>query len=293
MKHWMSTPLVALLLIPAGNPSQAASEVARSERYRTPVMIVGTVHLDNPMRDRHEFKIEDIMSDGRQAEIRDLVARLARFRPTRIGVEVPATPEHDERFQPNSRNHSAYVNHYRSFLKGERGLTRSEVDQIAFRLGKAVGLERIHGVNALYRYNESAVHDYAEKHQQSSYGEEADRLSMETGMELFRRLAGGTLPEFYTWANSPEHQLRLQETYVPLVGIGEGDDYPGADLLGDWYVRNVRIFRNIMHLSGRDERIVILIGLGHAYYLRQLVRESPDHELVEVSDFLLETQPGD
>jgi hypothetical protein len=45
------------------------------------VLIVGTYHFGNPGLDLHNVKTDDVRTPAKQAELVDLVARLARFNP--------------------------------------------------------------------------------------------------------------------------------------------------------------------------------------------------------------------
>ena len=58
------------------------------------VMVVGVFHFDNPGLDDYKPEYQmDILSDERQAEIRELVNKLEDFRPTKIGLEFKYTAQ--------------------------------------------------------------------------------------------------------------------------------------------------------------------------------------------------------
>ena len=48
------------------------------------VLIVGTYHFGNPGLDLHNVKTDDVRTPAKQAELVDLVARLARSTRTRL-----------------------------------------------------------------------------------------------------------------------------------------------------------------------------------------------------------------
>lgn len=70
---------------------------------------------------------------------------------------------------------------------------------------------------------------------------------------------------------------------VYLVGDFKLDDVRGADILSIWwYNRNLRIFRKLQQITeNSDDRILIIIGNGHAGVLRQLIESSPEYEFIE------------
>lgn len=99
------------------------------------IMVFGVFHLDDHVLEPH-----------RQEEIRDVVDRLARFRPTKIAVEVPT--KHEEQVNQD----------YKDFLADTRSITSSgqnakvrrtsnEVYQLAFRLAETCGHSKIHATD--------------------------------------------------------------------------------------------------------------------------------------------------
>ncbi|NBB75610.1 MAG: hypothetical protein GVY35_18355, partial [Bacteroidetes bacterium] len=71
-----------------------------------------------------------------------------------------------------------------------------------------------------------------------------------------------------TWVGFPDHRI-------------------GADLVGEWYKRNLRTYANIWHtVEASDERVILLIGQAHVWTLRQFFRENPDFEVVPVREMI-------
>lgn len=52
------------------------------------VLVLGTYHFANPGLDVVRAEVADVMSATKQAELAAVVQALARFRPTKIAVEV-------------------------------------------------------------------------------------------------------------------------------------------------------------------------------------------------------------
>lgn len=72
--------LLGLCLVAPLGAQVPADEPAR-------VMVLGTYHFASPGRDVVKAEIADVLSDGKQAEIRDVVDALTDFRPTHVAVE--------------------------------------------------------------------------------------------------------------------------------------------------------------------------------------------------------------
>ncbi len=69
--------------------------------------------------------------------------------------------------------------------------------------------------------------------------------------------------------------------------MGFPDHHIGADLVGEWYKRNLRIYANIWRaVAQSDDRVILLVGQAHVWTLRQFFRENPDFEVVPVRDVL-------
>lgn len=88
-----------------------------------------------------------------------------------------------------------------------------------------------------------------------------------------------------------DHILTLNDPLILDRGFGaylSGDftlgTYEGADALAmHWYARNLRILRNIQNITtSPNDRILVIIGAGHAQILTHLFACSPGYELVRL-----------
>jgi len=74
------------------------------------------------------------MTPRRQAELEALVAKLARFKSTKIMVEAP-------------RDQTSTQRDYRNYRIGKHQLTRNETEQIGFRLAHKLGHPTIYPID--------------------------------------------------------------------------------------------------------------------------------------------------
>ena len=80
---------------------------------------------------------------------------------------------------------------------------------------------------------------------------------------------------------------RSRDLYLQLARVRDGERFVGAEVLAEWYRRNFCIFANIARaVESPADRVLVLFGQGHVTYLRELVKSSPDLELVEPNDYL-------
>jgi hypothetical protein len=81
-----------------------------------------------------------------------------------------------------------------------------------------------------------------------------------------------------------DHQAYLTEVILE----GAGDNYLGADSVGKWYSRNLRIFANAYDLTdfNKEEKLLLIYGSGHVWQLRHFFKDSPDFDYVEPNEYL-------
>lgn len=254
----------AHILNPEGEPS-------------TKVLLSGTWHFSYPGLDAHvteDAERVDVLSDKRQAEMKELLDYLARFKPDAIALECDKGSDFPEI--------------YRQFLSGELKEKRDERYQIGFRLAKRMGLNEIHCVDA-----ESFAGDHKKK--LDAMGAFPEEYDFKSDDEMTRRYMqwyeykdrvakDATLLQGLAYMNREDVLDAGYGAY--LVGDFKLGDHAGADALAlYWYNRNLRIFRNIQQLAGKGhERIFTLFGAGHVQILKRLVDSSPEFERVPFGD---------
>jgi hypothetical protein len=265
---------IAAAILPALLLSAAAADAARAQSSEpAQVMILGMYHFDNPGLDVVKSEVADILLPAKQAEVLAVVDGVARFRPTKIAVErLPSMgPRLDSLFD--------------QYRQGRRELGRDETQQIGFRLARMLGHDRVIPVDHGGEFPFGAMMEYAQKNDPAFVGwvgMELARITEETN----RRQRENTVGEILRHANDPAVIAEGHGMYLRLAAVGAGDTYVGADLLSKWYERNIRIFANIQRLAGPGDRVVVVIGAGHAAILRELIANDPQMVLVETLDYL-------
>ena len=245
------------------------------------VLLVGSFHFDYPNLDEHVIGAEDqidVKAPDRQAEMKELLDYLARFRPNKIVVE---------------RRPGRKVNeYYRAYLAGERELGRSEIEQIAFRLGERFKIDSLIPGDAgslsysLYYHPDSTVLQplldtvFADDGTENPVADTLDKRYFELYALEDKMDAGHTLLEIFQYANHPD---RIRRGHGHYLQFGSRHN-PDALAIG-WYSRNLRIFRNIQRAAtSPNDRILVLFGSGHLGILRQQVESTPAMQLVEFGD---------
>jgi hypothetical protein len=251
----------------------ATISVAQTAPVPAPVsvIIVGDFHMDNPDRDLHDMKADDVLLPKRQAEIQAITQSLAGFRPTKVMAEAPAKWADDK---------------YTKYLAGTLPPSRDEVVQLGFRLAQTVGLKRVYGIDVDGEFPYEAVQAFAQAHGQTPLLERANAEIEAFTQEQTKLLQTRGIAATLRALNDPARLKDDNAFYREMLFVGAGTQQPGADLLTAWYHRNFMICANILQNSQPGDRIVIFYGSGHAFLLRQCVAETPGFKLVEADDYL-------
>jgi hypothetical protein len=239
---------------------------------RAQVMVLGVYHFDNPNLDYVKTDVDDHLSPRRQAEIAEVVRRLAAFGPTRIAVEE----RDDERL--NAR--------YAAFRAGERQLGADETDQLALRLAAELGHERLHAVDHAHDMDFERLMGAAQRSGDRVFLERFQQVIAEVKAEQARQREQ-TVLETLVALNDPRRIARDRDAYLAMARVRAGDDFAGADVLAGWYQRNFRIFASLAAtVTSPEDRVLVIFGSSHSAILRELVAASPDLRLVEPNDVL-------
>ena len=244
----------------------------------TEVMIVGTTHL-------HTDDIIDITTDERQAELSEIIEELVAFQPTFIGLEC--TGEEAE-----SRLNAQYL----AWRQGEHELTANERQQIGFRLAARNNLDQVHCVDADFppAPNFDAYDDWDELFDAARESGEWSRIEewipvIESYAAAARDYkASATLPEIYDWLNTTDTEYSQARMLLVEIGIGVGSDWAGADWLGRFQGRNIRIFSLVRKCVQPGDRVLLLFGNAHKRPLDSLFERSPEFTVVDVPEFVNE-----
>src|SRR5260370_16794190 len=82
---------LVLMVFAASALSQSETDLAKGETScndkSSRIMILGTYHMNNPGLDSVNLNADDVLSERRQAQINELLDKLARFKPTKIAIE--------------------------------------------------------------------------------------------------------------------------------------------------------------------------------------------------------------
>jgi hypothetical protein len=269
-------PALCLLIL-----SSAISRGQTSSPTPAPiqVMVLGTYHFGNPGLDLHNMKVDSVLTSGKQAELADVATRLARFRPTKIAVEETSDLS-DFRLES-----------YKKFTPDKLRTNADERVQIAFRLAHQLDQKIVYGIDeeskTIDYFPFDKVQTYAKAHGQSAL---LDALQQKVGQMMKEmETAQKTKPVRLMLAdlNEPKRVTAdHQNFYYAVLAFGNQKEQPGADLNAAWYQRNAKIFAKLMQIAAPGDRVIVVFGSGHAFWLRHFVQNTPGFELIEPNSLL-------
>lgn len=266
--------LAALVL-----PTAALAQAPGPERIE--VMILGSYHMSNPGQDLHNAHIDPVTTPEKQAELEAVAGALARFRPTAVAVERIA------------REQTTMLDHrYPAFTPADLLTNPDERVQLGYRLAHRLGLERVYAIDEQDREGQPSYFPFEDVQAGAAANGGEARLGAMHGeiaamlADLERRQATETVGQLLARINAPDRVQWDQGFYARLMAFGAGDDQPGAVLNARWYARNAQIFARLLQVARPGDRIVVVYGSGHNYWLRQMVETTPGFHLVAPGDYL-------
>lgn len=248
------------------------SVAASSTADRAEVLVLGVYHMANPGHDIYNMKADDVLAPKRQAEIAQLMEVLKKFRPTKIAVESDV---YSDRIPKT----------YAEYLAGTHELTRNETEQIGFRLAKELGQKTVYPVDADGDFPYQRLVNYAKA---SGRSKELDAIMAEFGDRVKAQgdyLKSHTVLETLLFMNGDDRVAEEVGLYYRQAHLGEPGDWAGADLVSDWFRRNMRIYSNIVQLADSPaERVLVIYGAGHLGWLQHDFASDPSFRVRKLAE---------
>lgn len=243
------------------------------------VMILGTYHFDNPGLDLVNVAADDVLAERRQGELELVAERLAAFQPTAVAVEkVP-------------RGGSLIDSSFARFTEADLTSDRNEIVQIGYRIAHQQGIDRVYAVDA-----QDGEIDFFPFDRVQSFTEKTGQMDLVNGkiaqiqaeVEAIADNREATpMYELLARENDAERTQRMHSNfYYGLLKLADAEEQPGAALNYGWYARNALIFANIAGSSQPGDRILVIYGSGHNYWLQHFAETTPGFQFVNPVPYL-------
>ena len=236
------------------------------------VMVLGTYHFANPGLDLANMKADDVLKPQRQKDLEALAAALATFKPTKIMVErvVKTADLADPR--------------YAAFKPAHLGEQRDERVQVAYRLAQRLGQGTVYGIDEQPDDGEPDYFPFGKVAAWAGTNGRGAELEALMGRvkaitsDMEKRQQTQTIPEMLLHDNTPSAEAESHSFYYDLLSFGDTNAQVGADLNAMWYLRNAKIFAKLMKAAAPGDRVLVVYGAGHNYWLRHFARTTPGFE---------------
>ncbi|MDT3403333.1 DUF5694 domain-containing protein [Mucilaginibacter terrae] len=248
-------------------------------KQKIKIVLLGTYHFANPGADKFNVRVDDYSTPKRQQQIQELNNALARFAPKKIFTESNSS------FQAQA---DSLFQLYKAGKWDIPAKVVSERFQIGLKLAKQLNNDHIYCADAEGKWLAPEVEKYADS-MQIEYVKQMEKYFEQYTQWFNNYISNHTVKQNLAYLNRPEELLNHNHyiyNYV-FARVGAGKNYIGAELVGEWYKRNVKIYANILqNITPADKRVLVIFGAGHMHILKQLFKDNPDFEVVEVNKYL-------
>lgn len=242
---------------------------------KIPILNFGTFHMGKTT-DAHTTEFDENDKENRK-KIHEIAKSIAKFKPTVILVET--APEENKKLQAQYKK---YLDNPNISFKNP-----SEVELLAFELGRLSKTQRIYGIDHKMNYNYMIAKEIKNSID-STFVNDFYPISM----------------QFYPEVNVDENTLSLLEklkltnddnylNYVMTMNadimthVGTENGFEGADEATKYYQRNLRMYSNLNRIDlTKNDKVFVLLGASHTAFFRDFISRSPKYKLINPMSYL-------
>jgi hypothetical protein len=239
------------------------------------VMVLGSYHMANRNKDVVNIRVDDVLQPKRQRELEELALHIERFHPTKIAVEIFSDAPDFVWKSPLDATDLKTSNH--------------EVYQLGERVALGSGLDKLYGVNCQAELGFEAVQELDEK---TTGGRRMKAIFddvQQSAVEMEQKEHTLAISQSLAAMNTRSAIEKAHEPYMRMLEIADGANQPAAKLNTAWYERNLHIWSNVLEIAKPGDRILIIFGQGHAFWLRSMVEQTPGFKPVDAELYLEES----
>lgn len=240
------------------------------------ILLVGTFHYANPGLDVAQLNNFNIMSEKSQKELETMSDKIKKFGPDKIFVEWE--------FKKQADLDKLYNKNTDSLLKNNK----SEITQLALRTAKKLNHKKLYGMNLYTSFRYDSLMISMEKANQKDLMERNKVTTENFEKQHNEKIRKSTLQEMMLFYNTKQAENENLQWYLEIANrTGNPDDFTGPSLVSNWYKRNLYMYSLIQKLTeSTDNKIMVLVGAGHAAIIREFITHDPAFEIVELSTVL-------
>lgn len=252
-----------------------AQELEEAIKFEHPIKVLnlGTFHMGySPDASTTEFDERD---KENIEQVHKIAQSIADFKPTVIIVEQLPTK--------NTELQKSYKDYVQN--PDKKFSNPTEIELLAFEVGRLSEAERIYGINYKEGYNygiAEQINDSYGIETYSKYFSILDSLQKKYSMENM------TILEQLQMSNRPMYKDMLININADiLTHISKKGNAEGADEAAKFYHRNLVMYSNLNQIElNKDDRVFILMGGTHTAFFDMWLKRSPKYELINAVDYL-------
>lgn len=274
MRVWLFRALVALA-VPAVSKSSPAPAPDLVK-----VMVLGAYHFANPGLDQNNIKVDSVLTPERQAQLDRVARAIAVFRPTRVMVEmVGAGPE-------------LAIAEYQRFDDAMLSRDANEIVQIGYRVARLAQVKTVNGIDEQPSIGEPDYFPFDKVDAAAKqFGQTAQlgvtNVPVAAWVKEFETCQKTrTIAQSLIAINTPRTAATGMDSYYGLLPIGDHNNQAGAYLNAMWYLRNAKIFGKLMSVAKPGDRVLVVYGSGHSFWLRHFASLVPGYRNIDPLPFL-------
>lgn len=271
--------LVVIFLFSCGEGSSELSSNNKNKEKKShnkiEVLNFGTFHMGfTSDANKTEFDEHDRKN---QQRVHAVAKMLSEFKPTVLIVEQE--PKHNQKIQ---KEYSNYVSNPDTVFENP-----SEIELLAYELGRLSGTERIYGIDHKMGYNyrigqeiENVVDpEWYNKYYQDPLQFYPTIDVNRDSLSLLNKLKMTNNERFLDFVKAVNADM--------LTHAGTENGFEGADEAAKYYKRNLRMYSNLNRIDlSEDDRVFILMGSSHTAFFRDFMEGDPKYEMVDTFEYL-------
>lgn len=253
-----------------------AFNITSAQTKKKQILLVGTFHYANPGLDVAQLNNFNIMSEKSQKELEIMSNKIKKFGPDKIFVEWEFSKQADLDKFYNKNTDSLFKTN------------KSEITQLALRIAKKLNHKKLYGMNLYTSFPYDSLMMAMEKANQKDLMEKNKLTTKNFEKQHNEKIRKSSLQEMMLYYNTKQSENENIQWYLEVANrAGNTDDFTGPSLVSNWYKRNLYMYSLIQKLTeSTDNKIMILVGAGHAALIREFITHDPEFELVELSTVL-------
>lgn len=238
-----------------------------------PVLNIGTFHMSYT-NDAHSLEFDENDRENIR-QVHELAKKLAEFRPTVIIVELP--PKYNAELL---KAYEAYVK--KPEMKFE---DPSEVELLAYEVGRLSGTKRIFGIDYQESYNYQIGSFFPQSKDIEVYNKYLGQMEQYANSSIEEKLSVGELFQLMNTQAYRDFMITINADI--LTHVASEGKAQGADEAAKYYHRNLVMYSNLNQVElTKEDRVFILMGASHTAFFHDFLMRSPKYEEINPLLFL-------